>query len=97
MQRHKTKALYKGPCHECKKQTIVAMVSPCPDHKDLTGVWIRRMDEDFNYHNVGFLCKDCMNFENPKYSFGFDGGEIDNLSNWEAFIVPAKESEGQST
>jgi hypothetical protein len=90
MQRHKTKALYKGKCYECKKETIVPMVSPCKDSKDVTGIWLRRMDQNFNYHNVGFLCKDCMDFKNPKYSFGFDGGALNDLTLWEAFIAPEK-------
>ena len=86
MQRHKTKPLYKGKCYECGKETIVSAVSPNPCSGELTGVWLRRMDEDQRIHNVGFLCQDCMKFDNSKYSFGFSGGKLGNLDLWEAYL-----------
>ena len=75
-------------CQNCKKNTIVSRISPCPKDEipKLTGMWFTYMDEDFRVHNMGVLCKDCAFrlCDEGKISLGFSGGLIGNLDNWEA-------------
>ena len=79
-------------CYKCGKQTVVPTVSPCRESDKLTGMWLSRMDEDFNEKTIGVLCKDCAFklCDEGKVSLGFSGGLLGNLANWDAILVGDK-------
>ena len=75
------------PCYFCKKQTTVARVSPASEEirKTLTGCYLfSKMDQDFNNHVIGVVCKDCMFDDKNKLMLGFCGGKLGAMDNWEA-------------
>lgn len=76
------------PCENCGKQTVVARISPCSEPDRLTGMWLRRMDEDSGIHSVGVLCVDCAFklCDENKVALGFSGGKLGNLDLWEACV-----------
>ena len=75
-------------CSNCKKLILVAAISPNDNHDFLTGIWLRSMDQDFNYHNRGYLCEQCAFDLCDKgiVSLGFCGGVIGDLDNCEAML-----------
>jgi hypothetical protein len=42
------------------------------------------MDQDFNNHVIGVVCKDCMFDDKNKLMLGFCGGKLGAMDNWEA-------------
>ena len=57
--------------------------------KKLTGMWLKRMGEDYGQETVGVLCRDCAfkMCDDGKVSLGFGGGLLGNLDNWEAVLT----------
>jgi len=72
-------------CYFCGKKTIVPRISPCDNPEKLTGMWLIRMDDDFNEKTIGVVCKECA-FSREDLTLGFCGGEITNLDLWEASL-----------
>lgn len=81
--------LQKEHCQSCGCEVKVTSVSP-NNNPQITGIWLRSMDSDFNHHNLGHLCKECASIlcDLGEISLGFSGGYVDELDNWEALITP---------
>ena len=80
--------LEKHRCLNCKKETVVARVSPCDEPEKLTGMWLSEMDDFYTEKTVGVLCADCAFklCDEGKVTLGFSGGLLGNLDNWSALL-----------
>ncbi len=74
-------------CQSCGGWVKISPFSPNSDPQ-INGVHLYVMDEDFEDHHLGVLCKDCAFTlcDMGEIHLGFGGGNISDLSLWDAHL-----------
>lgn len=62
-------------CVECGKTTRVPMILPYEGKEEPTGMTIHRMDDDYQEHYMGVICRDCADtlLNNGVIGIGYAG------------------------